>query len=94
MKNRPMRGGGVVNRGDLDNRSDSNSDAAPATHPFAPAFASLVAAMSKLSRQQRIEVARLGRKARAAKTPRIRRLARAAAAEARLARELAQEQRR
>jgi hypothetical protein len=51
--------------------------------PSRPALASLIAAMEKLSRPQRVEVACLGRRARAAKVPRIRRLTREAAAEAR-----------
>jgi hypothetical protein len=56
-----------------------------------PALATLIGAMERLSRCQRIEVARLGRKARAAKVPRISRLTWKAVAEARrLAQEAAQ----
>jgi hypothetical protein len=48
-----------------------------------PALASLIGAMAKLSRRQRLEVAACGRKAKAAKAARIRRLTSAAAAESR-----------
>jgi hypothetical protein len=59
--------------------------------PSRPALATLIGAMERLSRQQRVEVAHLGRKARAAKVPRLRRLTWRAVAEARrLAREAAQ----
>jgi hypothetical protein len=56
--------------------------------PSRPALATLIGAMERLPRYQRLEIARMGRRAIAAKAPRIRRLAREAAAEARrLARE-------
>jgi len=48
-----------------------------------PALATLIAAMGKLSRRQRLEIARIGRRAKAAKAPRIRRLTRAVTAEVR-----------
>jgi hypothetical protein len=48
-----------------------------------PALATLIAAMAKLSRRQRIEIACMGRRAKAAKAPRIRRLTRDVTAEAR-----------
>jgi hypothetical protein len=51
--------------------------------PRRPALATLIGAMEKLSRLQRVEVAHLGRKARAAKVPRIRRLTWHAVVEAR-----------
>jgi hypothetical protein len=59
--------------------------------PRRPALATLIGAMEKLRRCQRLEIAHMGRRAKAAKAPRIRRLAREANAEARrLAREAAQ----
>ena len=59
--------------------------------PSRPALATLIGAMERLPRYQRLEIARMGRKASAAKAPRIRRLTREAAAEARrLALEAAQ----
>jgi hypothetical protein len=55
-----------------------------------PALATLICAMERLSRRQRIEIVVLGRRAKAAKQPRLRRLASAARAEAkRLASEAA-----
>ena len=47
-----------------------------------PALATLIGAMAKLPRRQRIEIAERGRRAKAAKAPRIRRLCREAVAEA------------
>jgi hypothetical protein len=47
-----------------------------------PALATLIGAMERLSRRQRIEIAERGRRAKAAKAPRIRRLCREAVAEA------------
>jgi len=59
--------------------------------PSRPAPATLIGAMERLPRYQRLEIARLDRRAKAAKHPRLRRLAREATAEARrLAREAAQ----
>ena len=59
--------------------------------PSRPALATLIGAMKKLPRYQRLEIALLDRRAKAARTPRLRRLARAAKAEAmRLAKEAAQ----
>jgi hypothetical protein len=56
--------------------------------PSRPALATLIGAMERLPRYQRLEIACKGRRAMAARAPRIRRLTRAAAAEARrLARE-------
>jgi hypothetical protein len=47
-----------------------------------PAWFTLVSAMEKLPRYQRIEIALLDRRAKAARHPRLRRLAREARAEA------------
>jgi hypothetical protein len=63
----------------------------PRDAPSRPALATLIGAMERLPRYQRLEIALLDRRAKAAKVPRLRRLAREAAAEARrLAREAAQ----
>jgi hypothetical protein len=51
--------------------------------PDRPALATLIGAMERLPRYQRLEIALLDRRAKAAKVPRLRRLAREAAAEAR-----------
>jgi hypothetical protein len=51
--------------------------------PSRPALATLIGAMERLPRYQRLEIASKGRRAMAARVPRIRRLAREAAAEAR-----------
>jgi hypothetical protein len=59
--------------------------------PRRPALATLIGAMERLPRYQRLEIALLDRRAKAAKAPRLRRLAREARAEAkRLAQEAAQ----
>jgi hypothetical protein len=59
--------------------------------PSRPALATLIGAMERLPRYQRLEIALLDRRAKAAKLPRLRRLAHEAVAEARrLAREAAQ----
>jgi hypothetical protein len=63
----------------------------PRDAPSRPALATLIGAMERLPRRQRLEIACMGRRAKAAKAPRIRRLTREAAAEARrLAKEAAQ----
>jgi hypothetical protein len=51
--------------------------------PRRPALATLIGAMERLPRKQRVELVHLGRKARAAKVPRIRRLTWRAVVEAR-----------
>jgi hypothetical protein len=48
-----------------------------------PALATLILAMERLPRRQRLEIASFGRRAKAAKQPRIRRLTREVTAEAR-----------
>jgi hypothetical protein len=59
--------------------------------PSRPALATLIGAMERLPRYQRLEIALLDRRAKAARAPRLRRLAREAAAESRrLAAEAAQ----
>jgi hypothetical protein len=63
----------------------------PGNAPSRPALATLIGAMERLPRYQRLEICRLDRRAKAAKTPRLRRLAREAKAEAkRLSQEGAQ----
>jgi hypothetical protein len=59
--------------------------------PSRPALATLIGAMAKLPRYQRLEICLLDRRAKAARAPRLRRLAREARAEAkRLAQEASQ----